>query len=104
MRDGNACHRGAVRKDAAVEYGHAIGDDDALQRGAAGKSTASDLFHGIGDVDLLQRSTIQEYAVTQRIQLTWQDNALQEFATSELTVDEFQNLVEKNKGNLSKNV
>ena len=31
-------------------------------------------------------------------------NALQEFATSELTVDEFQNLVEKNKGNLSKNV
>ena len=31
-------------------------------------------------------------------------NALQEFAISELTVDEFQNLVEKNKGNLSKNV
>ena len=31
-------------------------------------------------------------------------NALQEFATSELTVDEFQNLVEKNKGTLSKNV
>ena len=31
-------------------------------------------------------------------------NALQEFATSELTVDEFQNLVEKNKGSLSKNV
>ena len=52
-----------------------------MQRGAAHKSTASNLFHGIGYADLLQRSTIQEYAVTQRIQLTWQDNALQEFAT-----------------------
>ena len=31
-------------------------------------------------------------------------DALQEFATKELTVDEFQNLVEKNKGTLSKNV
>ena len=31
-------------------------------------------------------------------------NALQEFATKELTVDEFQNLVEKNKGELSKDV
>ena len=31
-------------------------------------------------------------------------NALQEFATSELTVDEFQNLVEKHKGELSKDV
>lgn len=31
-------------------------------------------------------------------------DALQEFATSELTVDEFQNLVDKNKGGLSKSV
>ena len=31
-------------------------------------------------------------------------NALQELTTSELKVDEFQNLVEKNKGTLSKNV
>ena len=31
-------------------------------------------------------------------------NALQEFATKELTVDEFQNLVEKHKGELSKDV
>lgn len=31
-------------------------------------------------------------------------DALQEFATSELTVDEFQNLVNKNKGGLSKGV
>ena len=31
-------------------------------------------------------------------------DALQEFATKELTVDEFQNLVEKNKGDVSKDV
>ena len=50
------------------------------------------------EMDELKESLLKGVSVDQL------KNALQEFATSELTVDEVQNLVEKNKGTLSKNV